>query len=626
MPKCYGISAFHLPAIRPELNSLAWVDAGRPRVGQLNNVRLACKARYKQAIRVARAANERKTNERLVRSLLDCDSKGFWKGWKKQYSPKSTVTMISGCASDKDICEGFCSTFKKNFKDSNDCTELKRKFIEQYDSYALDNCNSCAVMLTMAEVEVAMYSLKCNKSPGCDGLTVEHLINAGGRLPFLLTKLFNGCLAHGFVPNDFGESVIVPVPKGDASKLGVFDGYRPVSLINIVSKVFEMCVLVHLSKVFVSDELQFGFTSGKGCQKALFVLSCIIEHFNDRGSNVYVAGLDITKAFDSVNHYGIYIKMMEIGVPLCILNTFVNWYAKLSGYVRWAGLMSSAFAMRSGVREGSVVSPLIFSLYIDDLIKTLRLKGFGCYVGNIFAGCLLFADDILLLSASLLQLQGMLDICHDYCVQWDMVLSVKKSNVIVVGRDDESVLPIMNLGSDELCWVKELKYLGVFMQSHKGLRINIEANCRKFLGSAFGIFQKCGYLSEEVLCEIIFTKCLPVLTYGLECFKLLEQQKHKLCVALNTVVRRIFNMSRRTSVRDIIVYAGSKPCDVMLDERHFLLLRECLRSDYGIVRLCGRLHGQLKYVTKICLTYGVSDVLPVTAIKKFFYDFVTRPT
>jgi hypothetical protein len=91
----------------------------------------------------------------------------------------------------------------------------------------------------------------------------------------LLTKLFNGCLAHGFV-------VIVPVPKGDASKLGVFDGYRPVSLINIVSKVFEMCVLVHLSKVFVSDELQFGFTSGKGCQKALFVLNCIIEHFNDR--------------------------------------------------------------------------------------------------------------------------------------------------------------------------------------------------------------------------------------------------------------------------------------------------------------------------------------------------------
>jgi hypothetical protein len=64
----------------------------------------------------------RLTNERLVRSLLDCDSKGFWKGWKKQYSPKSTVKMISGCASDKDICEGFCSTFKKNFKDSNDCT------------------------------------------------------------------------------------------------------------------------------------------------------------------------------------------------------------------------------------------------------------------------------------------------------------------------------------------------------------------------------------------------------------------------------------------------------------------------------------------------------------------------
>jgi hypothetical protein len=118
-----------------------------------------------------------------------------------------------------------------------------------------------------------------------------------------------------------------------------------------------------------------------------------------------------------------------------------------------------------------------------------------------------------------------------------------------------------------------------------------------------------------------------VLTYGLECLKLLEQQKHKLCVALNTVVRRILIcLEEHLYGIIIIVYAGSKPCDVMLDERHFLLLRECLRSDYGIVRLCGRLHGQLKYVTKICLTYGVSDVLPVTAIKKFFYDFVNRPT
>ena len=180
------------------------------------------------------------------------------------------------------------------------------------------------IVFTVEDVDCAIRSLKNNQAVGPDGLSSEHLLYAGGRLIVLLTTLFNSCLVHGFVPESFATSLIVPVSKGHASKLHVFEGYRPVSLVNVILKVFEMSLLNVLNRFIINDELQFGFSAEKGCQKALLMFSTVINYFNDRGSNVYIAGLDVAKAFDSVNYYEIFIKLMNVHVPLCVLNTLVN--------------------------------------------------------------------------------------------------------------------------------------------------------------------------------------------------------------------------------------------------------------------------------------------------------------
>ena len=386
-----------------------------------------------------------------------------------------------------------------------------------------DDVNTSNIVCTAEEVEQAIKGLHIEKAGGHDCLTAKHLQNGGGRLPYMLAKLYNGCLSHGFVPDGFASLIIVPVPKGDGNKSDVFEGYRPVSLISIICKVFEICLLKYPKQFIIGDNLQFGFSTGKGCQKTLLMLSCVVDYFNGRGSDVYMAGLDLSKAFDSVNHYRLYIKKMEVGMPHCILNVIINWYTKLRARIKRGDVLSNGFSMRSGTMQGSVISPLFFILYINDLIKNLRLEDLGCYTGNDYCGCLLFADDILLLSASVHQLQNMLNICYSYCNDWDMKFNVKKSNVMVVGKNDNTILmPFMQLGREDLTWVKEIKYLVVVMHSKNGFRFDTNYNCRKFLCSSFSILQKCGRLSEPVLCEIILTKCLPILTYGLQCFNSLN--------------------------------------------------------------------------------------------------------
>ena len=219
-----------------------WIYAGRPCSEQINCDRIAAKVRYKRAIHVSRDRFERNCNERLLNLLLEHDFQSFWCEWKKHFgSHDNNTSLISGCNNDTDICEGFAASFRQNFKNSNDCTPLKEQYSENFEKYMHNDKCLNAIVFTAADFDNAMHAVKCNKAARSDILTVEHLQNAGSRVPVLFNKLFNSCLVHGFVPHKFGTSVNAPVSKGDASKLSVFEGYRPVSLISIVSKVLR-CV------------------------------------------------------------------------------------------------------------------------------------------------------------------------------------------------------------------------------------------------------------------------------------------------------------------------------------------------------------------------------------------------
>ena len=94
-----------------------------------------------------------------------------------------------------------------------------------------------------------------------------------------------------------------------------------------------------------------------GCSEAIFELHSTIDYFKDRGSSIFVVTLDISKAFDTVNHYKLYASLINSGIPKWIHNVIINCYSKLSVVVRWKTALSNIVYVSSGVRKGSLCRP-----------------------------------------------------------------------------------------------------------------------------------------------------------------------------------------------------------------------------------------------------------------------------
>jgi hypothetical protein len=335
-----------------------------------------------------------------------------------------------------------------------------------------------------------------------------------------------------------------------------------------------------------------------------------------------MSALDASKAFDRVNHYSLFIALMKHQIPVEYLRIIIYWHLHLSGLVRWSGCLSGVFMIQSGIRQGGINSPGFFNIFINDLIVKLRNSGNGCYISDIFCGCILFADDILLLSASLRKLQLMLDICVEFATNNDMKFNYVKSHLFQVGVSVDVSLPKLELGNNELAWVNELKYLGVVFVSGKKFSVNIDLNCRKFLSSSFAILQKCKYLSEEILCKLVLTNCLPMLLYGIDSVCLKCEQIRRMSIAFNTVFRRIFHMSKFSSMRLIYHFIGTKTLECLYEERFVCLVRNCSISDFDLLRFCSFFSSTRDSFVNICHKFDVHINMTINHIKKQSASFL----
>ena len=162
--------------------------------------------------------------------------------------------------------------------------------------------------------------------------------------------LFNALIQHSFVPTDFLLGTISPIVKDSSGDLNAVGNYRGVTLCSVFSHMFEFALRLKFGSFLQSDDLQFGFKAKHSTSHAAFTLKSCVDYFTRRDSNVFVAFLDFSKAFDTISHSGLYLKLMERNVPLCFLLIIMFWYSNMHYNVKWANSCSSLFHVLCGTK------------------------------------------------------------------------------------------------------------------------------------------------------------------------------------------------------------------------------------------------------------------------------------
>ena len=171
--------------------------------------------------------------------------------------------------------------------------------------------------------------------------------------------------------------------------------------------------------------------------------------------------LDASKAFDWVEHWSLFKKLIDRNVPLVVVRLLVHWYRQQTLCVKWGRNTSSFFTVTNGVRQGGILSPFLFTLYVDDLSHRLNNSKVGCHINNVCINHLFYADDLCLMAPSPVGLQLLIDICANYGFENDILFNRSKSMCMVVKPRGRNVsTPFMFLNGDALEYVDSVKYLG----------------------------------------------------------------------------------------------------------------------------------------------------------------------
>ena len=311
------------------------------------------------------------------------------------------------------------------------------------------------------------------------------------------------------------------------------------------------------------------------------------------GRTVYGCAMDLSKAFDLVEWTQLFTILREKRVAPVYLRIMLFIYSNQCCEVRWGSSCSQRFKVCNGVRQGAVSSPLLFSIYIDGLIKELRASGLGCRINDFFFGCLGYADDLLLLSASRSGLQSMVKVCEIFAKEKGLKFSTNvdsaksKTKCIIFSKGRTPSADPIILNGDPLPWVSVVKHLGNILQADNSMKLDCLSKRGKFIGTVNAMLQEFHFASPEVLIRLVNVYASSF--YGSNLWDLYSPQVDKIYKSWNVTVRNIFNLPWKTHRYWIEIISNCLHPKTFLTSRFVKFARSLMSSRKNGVRFLASL-------------------------------------
>ena len=299
------------------------------------------------------------------------------------------------------------------------------------------------------------------------------------------------------------------------------------------------------------DQLQFGYQAKTSTAMCTWAATAVIEYYNRAGAPVYGCTADMSKAFDMVNWSVLFNELKERNIAPIFLRVILYIYSEQYCDVRWNGSYSHRFPICNGVRQGAISSPIFWCIYCNSLILKLRQSNIGCTLCGEYCGVFIYADDILILSASRPGLQAMVDICNTFAVSRNLKFSTNidpvrsKTKCILFSKRAVNMVadiaPIL-LGGVPLPWVTKVSHLGHTLQCDNSMTMDCDIKRGQFIGRVHSLLQEFYFSPPDLIMKLI--NIYATSFYGSNCYNLFSSTCNRMYRAWNVAVRMTFKLDR----------------------------------------------------------------------------------
>lgn len=324
------------------------------------------------------------------------------------------------------------------------------------------------------------------------------------------------------MPSDWGKCIINPIPKSSTTDKRDPLSYRGISLAPAMYKLY--CSILNSRLTAWSDENdkivdeQNGFRKGRSTTDHVLSLVNIIDTRKKLKKSTFCAFIDFKKAYDTINRPILWNRLSNIGISGKMFLAIKSLYASVRSCVRLNSYRTEWFDVNCGLRQGCVLSPLLFNLFLNDLAIFLQSLGLGVKVGDETVCIMLYADDIVILAECEANLQLLLNGLYEWCGRNDMTVNIAKSNVVHFRQNS---IPktnfVFSFGEILLSVIDRYTYLGIVLSEH--LDYNIMVKCvaqsaSRALGLLIARCKTIGGVPYNVFTKLYDSVVWPVISYS----------------------------------------------------------------------------------------------------------------
>ena len=414
--------------------------------------------------------------------------------------------------------------------------------------------------ITVGEVQNALKGTKGGKAAGLDGCHPECLKKGGVSMVEWLVRLFNVCFVTSEVPVDWVSACIAPLFKGKGDKQEC-SNYRGISLLSVVGKVYGRVLINRIRRgtdKYICDE-QGGFRQGRGCVDQIFAVRQVCEKFLEKGKEVYWAFMDLEKAYDRIDREGLWDVLRMYGVGGRLLRGVKSFYTDSRACVRVGQSESEWFPVKVGLRQGCVMSPWLFNIYMDGVVREVdaRVLGRGVNLvdeegGEWAINQVLFADDTALVADSEAGLGRLVEEFDRVCRRRKLKVNVGKSKVMRCSKEVGGRQLNIVLNGERLEEVDSFKYLGSVISacSDSVKEVKSRVNEVAKVQGGLKVMFNSKSLSMQVKRRLYEGIAIPTALYGAETWSMSVADKKRVNVAEMKCLRGMCGVTRMDRIRN----------------------------------------------------------------------------